>query len=80
MQFWQCRRPNFRFLQLFAVLDHASHDNTLELMRRQEKELPEVRVVWAPENSGVADGYLRGYREALNANCDSIFEICASSK
>lgn len=73
----QCRLQGFRSLKFFVVLDHASSDNTLELLRQQEQELPEVQVVWAPENRSVADAYVRGYREALKAGCDWILEIDA---
>jgi dolichol-phosphate mannosyltransferase len=49
----------------------------LELLRNLEKEQPQLRVVWAPENRSVVDAYVRAYREALNASCDWILEIDA---
>jgi dolichol-phosphate mannosyltransferase len=67
----------FREVQFFAVLDKATHDNSLELLRELEAREPRLRVVWAPENRNVVDAYFRGYREALNAGHDWILEIDA---
>ncbi len=61
----------------FAVLDRATKDNSLELLREYERTEPRLRVVWAPENRGVVDAYIRGYREALAAGCHWILEIDA---
>lgn len=61
----------------FAVLDRATKDNSLELLREYEKLEPRLKVVWAPENRGVVDAYVRGYSEALAASCDWILEIDA---
>ena len=72
-----CAPRGFKSVTFFAVLDRVSRDGTLELMRELEKTLAGVRVVWAPENRSVVDAYLRGYREALDANCDWILEIDA---
>lgn len=71
----QCR--DFREVRFFAILDSASTDGTLALLKELEKELPELQVVWAPDNTCVVDGYLRGYREGLNAGCEWILEIDA---
>jgi dolichol-phosphate mannosyltransferase len=73
----QCQSQAFKSVAFFAVLDHASKDNTLEVLRQLEREQPALRVVWAPENKGVVDAYVRGYREALAAECDWILEIDA---
>jgi dolichol-phosphate mannosyltransferase len=73
----QCEPWGFRSVTFFAVLDRASRDGTLELVRELEARRPSVRVVWAPENRGVVDAYFRGYREALAAGCDWILEIDA---
>lgn len=60
---------------MFAILDRASRDGTLELLR--SLALPQLRVVYAPENRGVVDAYFRGYREALAAGADWILEMDA---
>lgn len=73
----QCAPWGFKSVTFFAVLDRVSKDGTLELLRDLERQRPELRVVWAPENRGVVDAYLRGYREALDAKCDWILEIDA---
>ena len=72
-----CAPFRFKSLTFFAVLDRVSRDGTLDLLRNLETALPQLRVVWAPENRCVVDAYLRGYREALDANCDWILEIDA---
>jgi dolichol-phosphate mannosyltransferase len=61
----------------FAVLDKATTDNSLDLLRTLERTEPRLRVVWAPENRCAVDAYIRGYREALAAGCDYILEIDA---
>ncbi len=73
----QCESHAFKSVAFFAILDYASSDNTLELLRQLEREQPALRVVWSPENKGVVDAYVRGYREALAAECDWILEIDA---
>jgi len=72
-----CEPFGFKAVTFFAVLDRVSRDGTLGLLRELEVALPELRVVWAPENRSVVDAYLRGYREALDAGCDWILEIDA---
>jgi dolichol-phosphate mannosyltransferase len=71
----QCQ--GFRKVAFFAVLDRASKDNSLELMRQFAQAEPRLTVVWAPENRCVVDAYMRGYREALAAGCGWILEIDA---
>lgn len=73
----RCEAEGFESTIFLAVLDNACHDNTVALLRQLEKEQPSLRVVWAPENKGVVDAYVRGYREALDAGCDWILEIDA---
>jgi len=67
----------FRRVQFFAILDKATHDNSLELLRDLETREPRLQAVWAPENRNVVDAYFRGYREALAAGHDWILEIDA---
>ena len=67
----------FRERTFLAILDGATKDNTLELMNQHAKITPDLKVIWAPENRGVVDAYMRGYREALALNPDWILEIDA---
>jgi dolichol-phosphate mannosyltransferase len=67
----------FRSLSFFAVLDNKCKDGTVELLRDLAKAVPDLKVVWAPENRCVVDAYVRGYKEALGAGCDWILEIDA---
>ena len=73
----QCESSGFRSVKMFVVLDSASKDGTVEVLRELEKQRPELHVIWAPENKNVVDAYLRGYRAALDAGCDWILEIDA---
>jgi dolichol-phosphate mannosyltransferase len=67
----------FSDARFFAVLDKATTDNSVELMRELEARDPRSTVVWAPENRCVVDAYVRGYREALAWGADWILEIDA---
>lgn len=71
----QC--DGFRRVRFFAVLDNATTDNTLELLREYAAGEPRLVVVWAPENRCAVDAYVRGYREAIAAGSDWILEIDA---
>jgi dolichol-phosphate mannosyltransferase len=73
----QCNAPGFKSVDFFAVLDNVTRDNTRELLRCVAEEQPQLHVVWAPENRSVTDAYVKGYREALNSDCDWILEIDA---
>jgi dolichol-phosphate mannosyltransferase len=73
----ECARYDFASLTMFVVVDNVSRDNTRSLLEAHQALHPELRVVWAPETKGVADAYVRGYAEALAANCDWILEIDA---
>ena len=71
----ECERYGFDSVTLFVVLDNVSRDETRELLEAHGALHPELSVIWAPETRGVADAYIRGYREALEANCDWVLEI-----
>lgn len=71
------RCVGFRQATFFAVLDNATNDNSLELLRSYAATEPRLNVVWAPENRCVVDAYVSGYREALAAGCDWILELDA---
>jgi dolichol-phosphate mannosyltransferase len=73
----QCSSRGFKTVTFFAVLDRVTKDNTRELLERLQETEPRLRVVWAPENRGLVDAYVRGYREAINDGCDWILEIDA---
>lgn len=64
-------------LRFFAILDNASTDGTRDRLRAAIAELPELDVVFAPENRCVVDAYLRGYRAALESEAQWILEIDA---
>ena len=73
----ECRRQGLASTTLFVILDRVSRDETRALLEGHEAREPRLRVVWAPESRGVADAYVRGYREALAAGSDWILEIDA---
>lgn len=71
----QCK--DFKSVTFFVVFDNACKDGTFDLLRESENKPAELQVIWAPENRCVADAYMRGYRQALDAGCDWILEIDA---
>jgi dolichol-phosphate mannosyltransferase len=73
----QCAPRGFKAVTHFVVLDRVSRDQTREVLEAAGEEIPQLEVVWAPENRSVVDAYVRGYREALKAGCDWILEIDA---
>jgi dolichol-phosphate mannosyltransferase len=73
----ECSRFPFRSITMFVIVDLVSRDETRRALDRHRVQQPELRVVWAPETRGVADAYVRGYREAIAAGCDWILEIDA---
>jgi dolichol-phosphate mannosyltransferase len=72
-----CDRYSFGSVTFFAILDNASRDGTIDLLRDLSQREQRLRVIWAPENRSVVDAYIRGYREALDAASDWILEIDA---
>ncbi|MDD5063246.1 MAG: glycosyltransferase [Phycisphaerae bacterium] len=72
----QCK--GFKSVMFFVVFDNACKDGTVDLLKELQNKLPQLKVIWAPEDRCVVDAYVRGYREALNADCDWILEIDAS--
>ena len=71
------RCTGFKRVGMFVVVDHASKDATKRILDKLHRELPELQVVWSPENRNVVDAYLRGYKEAISAGSDWILEIDA---
>ena len=67
----------FRQRTFLVVLDRANKDNTLDLMNEHAKTTTDLKVIWAPENRGPVDAYVRGYKEALALNPDWVLEIDA---
>lgn len=62
---------------VFVILDTATTDNSLELLREYGRTEPRLQVIYAPESRCVVDAYMRGYREALASGADWILEIDA---
>jgi Glycosyltransferases involved in cell wall biogenesis len=73
----ECAHYDFASVILFVVVDNVSHDSTRSVLEAHQARQSELRVIWAPDTQGVADAYVRGYREALAAGCDWILEIDA---
>ena len=63
--------------RVYFVVDHASHDDTLEVARAFAAGDPRFVVIWAPENRNVVDAYLRGLRAAHDAGHEIIIEMDA---
>jgi dolichol-phosphate mannosyltransferase len=62
-------------VSFFIVLDNVCRDGTRSILEAFALNDDRLKVVWAPENRSVVDAYLRGYREAIAAECDWILEI-----
>lgn len=71
----ECEAYELESVTLFVILDTVSRDDTRKLLASHRAVQPQLRVIWAPETQGVADAYVRGYREAIAAGCDWILEI-----
>jgi len=71
------RCKDFSQKTFIAIIDRATRDNTLDVLHQHAETTPELKVLWAPENRGVVDAYVRGYKEALTLNADWILEIDA---
>lgn len=71
------KTEEFGKVTFFVILDRATKDNTVELLREHAVKEKRLCVVWAPENRGLVDAYIRGYREAVQSGADWILEIDA---
>jgi dolichol-phosphate mannosyltransferase len=67
----------FHSVTFVAVLDNASTDGTVELLRAYAGQEPRLKVVFAPENKNGVEAYLRAYKEALDTGADWVLEIDA---
>jgi len=56
----QCSSRGFASIAFLAVLDRACSDQTLNLLRQHAGKQPLLQVIWAPDNKGVVDAYVRG--------------------
>ena len=65
----------FKSAVMYIVLDNATKDDTISLIKSIQELRNDIKLVWAPENCCVVDAYIRGYKEALAANCEWILEI-----
>ncbi len=72
----QCK--GFKSVTFFVIFDNSCKDGTIDLLKELQNKLPELKVIWTPENRCVVDAYMKGYRQALNAGCDWILEIDAN--
>lgn len=72
-----CGGFSFGEISFFLVIDRVSTDNSLDIVRRMAAAMKPVQCVWAPDNPSVADAYKRGYREAIQAECDWIMQLDA---
>jgi len=72
-----CRQFNFKSIKMYTIFDKKCTDGTYKVLKKLETNVPELVVVFAPENRYVVDAYLRGYNEALTNNSDWILEIDA---
>jgi dolichol-phosphate mannosyltransferase len=68
---------NFKQVIFYAVIDNVSKDDTRSILNALQEKENSLKVIFAPENKNVVDAYVRGYREALNDQCDWILEIDA---
>ena len=73
----ECGHRGFASVTLFVIIDAVSRDDTRALLEAHQEHQPQLSIIWAPETRGVADAYVRGYREAIAAGCDWILEIDA---
>ena len=71
----QCK--DFKSVKFFVIFDNTCKDGTFDLLNGLQNKPPELQVIWAPEDRCVVDAYMRGYREALDADCDWILEMDA---
>lgn len=61
--------------QVFCIFDNACKDSSLSLVKNMSKDDSRIVPVWAPENRSYVDAVLRGYREALENDCEWILEM-----
>jgi len=73
----KCKKYLFASICFFSILDNASKDGTISILTEHSANVPELKVVYAPENKNVVDAYKRGYTEALASGADWILEIDA---
>ncbi len=67
----------FGRVTMFVLIDRATKDNSLELLREYAQQDPRLEVIWAPETRGLVAAYIRSYNEALQSGADWILEIDA---
>jgi dolichol-phosphate mannosyltransferase len=72
-----CADAGMEDVRMYVVLDRVSRDRTRARLEEHAQTEPRLCVVWAPETRGVAEAYVRGYREALDSGSDWVLEIDA---
>lgn len=71
------RSSGFRARRMLVVTDRATTPATREALERARARCGDLAVVFSPENRGVADAYLAGFRAALADGADWVLEIDA---
>src|SRR5207302_9344077 len=66
-----------RGLTHHVVFDRACNDGTIDVLRGLQAKFRHLDLVYAPENRGIVDAYLRDYHAALGGGADWILEIDA---
>lgn len=67
----------FKQVLFFVIFDNSCKDGTYDLLNELADKPDQLKVVWSPQNTCVVDAYIRGYNEAIKADCDWILEIDA---
>lgn len=73
----ECLPFHFKKLIFFVIVDDVSQDGTIPFLNKLAHRIPELMVIYAPDNRCVVDAYLRGYEEALKSKADWVLEIDA---
>lgn len=61
--------------QIFCIVDKATKDNTFQKLQQISIKNTNIIPIFDENSRSAVDAYFRGYREALEANCDWILEM-----
>ena len=70
-----CTTPNFSSIMFYAIFDNSCTDGTYSLLVEYSEREKRLKTIFASDSKCAVDAYFRGYKEALNSNCDWILEI-----
>lgn len=70
-------RKFFKKFKYFVVLDKASKDGTLNIVKKIERKNKNLKVIWSPKNKNVVDAYMEGYKNCFKTKHKWILEIDA---